>query len=170
MCQKKPFMGKVWKCVHVMSARRKMSTWRERLEKGSEPSLWRHHALLLLGLILQDLLHQTQFPCLTVTGSSSGFSISACLRNTFPRHTRQSMRSKVGIRSRLITPATKLWGEESGWELQAGRLKTKQERGRECGGLYTAHGVKRAGSHSLDLISGPNREGWEKTRNWSTQI
>ena len=58
-----------------------------------------------------------QFPCLTVTGSSRGFSISACRRNTFPRHTRQSMRSKVGMRSRLITPATKLWGEEPDWEL-----------------------------------------------------
>lgn len=123
-------------------------------------------ALLLLGFTLQDLLHQTQFPCLTVTGSSSGFSISACLRNTFPRHTRQSMRSKVGIRSRLITPATKLWGEESGWELQAGRLKTKQERGRERGRLYTAHGVKRVGGHSLlpDLISGPNRGLRDKPR------
>lgn len=57
-----------------------------------------------------------QSPCLTVTGSSRGFSISACRRNTFPRHTRQSMRSKVGMRSRLMTPATKLWGEEVDWK------------------------------------------------------
>lgn len=45
---------------------------------------------------------------LTVTGSSRGFSISAWRRKTFPRHTRHSMRSNVGIRSRLITPATNL--------------------------------------------------------------
>lgn len=120
-----------------------MSTWREmsQLEKGEwalkslaqQGLLGWHHAVLLLRAHFRDLLHQTQSPCLTVTGSSSGFSISACLRNTFPRHTRQSMRSKVGIRSRLITPATKLWGEESGWELQAGRFKTEQESERKRG-------------------------------------
>ena len=78
-----------------------------------------------------DLLHQTQFPCLTVTGSSRGFSISACRRNTFPRHTRQSMRSKVGMRSRLITPATKLWGEEPDWEwFHATGYEESEEQGR----------------------------------------
>ena len=44
----------------------------------------------------------------TVEGSSSGSSISACLRNTLPRHARHSTRSNVGIRSRAITPVTNL--------------------------------------------------------------
>ena len=81
--------------------------------------------------LVPDLLHQTQFPCLTVTGSSRGFSISACRRNTFPRHTRQSMRSKVGMRSRLITPATKLWEEEPDWErFHATGWEESEEQGR----------------------------------------
>lgn len=45
---------------------------------------------------------------LTVTGSSSGVSISACRRNTFPLHTLHSILSKAGIFSRTITPATNL--------------------------------------------------------------
>lgn len=45
---------------------------------------------------------------LTVEGSSRGFSISACRKNTFPRHALHNMRSNAGIRSRRITPATKL--------------------------------------------------------------
>lgn len=45
---------------------------------------------------------------LTFEGSSSGVSISACLRNTFPLQARQSIRSKAGIRSLRITPATNL--------------------------------------------------------------
>lgn len=51
--------------------------------------------------------------CFTVTGSSSGFSISAWRRKTFPRHTRHSIRSNVGMRSRLITPATNLQGDST---------------------------------------------------------
>lgn len=45
---------------------------------------------------------------LTVEGSSRGFSISAWRKNTFPRHALHNMRSNAGIRSRRITPATKL--------------------------------------------------------------
>lgn len=45
---------------------------------------------------------------LTVVGSSRGSSISASRKNTLPRQTLQSIRSNVGIRSRLITPATNL--------------------------------------------------------------
>lgn len=45
---------------------------------------------------------------LTVDGSSRGFSISAWRKNTFPRHALHNMRSNAGIRSRRITPATKL--------------------------------------------------------------
>lgn len=45
---------------------------------------------------------------LTVVGSSSGLSISACRRNTFPLQALHNMRSKGGIRSLNITPATNL--------------------------------------------------------------
>ena len=45
----------------------------------------------------------------TVDGSSNGISISACLKNTFPRQALQSIRSKAGIFSRRITPAKKLF-------------------------------------------------------------
>lgn len=45
---------------------------------------------------------------LTVAGSSNGFSISVCRRNTFPRDIRQSILSKAGTRSRFITPPTNL--------------------------------------------------------------
>lgn len=51
---------------------------------------------------------QLYIPSLTVEGSSSGVSISACRRNTFPRHALQSIRSNAGILSLNITPATKL--------------------------------------------------------------
>ncbi len=52
-------------------------------------------------------------PPLTVVGSSRGSKISACLRNTFPRHALHSTRSKTGILSRAITPVTnvkRVWG------------------------------------------------------------
>ena len=44
----------------------------------------------------------------TVTGSSRGESISACFKNTFPRHALHNIRSKAGMRSRSMTPATNL--------------------------------------------------------------
>ena len=46
------------------------------------------------------------FNPLTVDGSSSGISISACLRKTFPLEMRHSILSKAGTLSRLMTPAT----------------------------------------------------------------
>ena len=45
---------------------------------------------------------------ITVMGSSKAASISACRRNTLPRHARHSILSKAGKRSRRITPATNL--------------------------------------------------------------
>ena len=43
-----------------------------------------------------------------VLGSSSGVSISACLKNTLPRQARHRRRSNEGTRSRAITPVTNL--------------------------------------------------------------
>ena len=45
---------------------------------------------------------------LTELGSSRGSSISACRRNTFPRHARHSTRSNAGSLSWAITPVTNL--------------------------------------------------------------
>lgn len=54
------------------------------------------------------ILHCVKTRALTVVGSSSGSSMSACRRNTLPRQTLHSILSKVGILSLPITPATKL--------------------------------------------------------------
>lgn len=50
---------------------------------------------------------------LTVDGSSNGVSISACLKNTFPRQARHNIRSNAGILSRSMTPATNLYWKEN---------------------------------------------------------
>lgn len=55
-----------------------------------------------LRIKIQDLLK------LTVAGSSKGLSSSVCRRNMLPRDIRQSILSKAGTRSRLITPPTNL--------------------------------------------------------------
>lgn len=57
--------------------------------------------------------HNSTLCALTVVGSSSGSSISAFLKKTFPRHTLHSILSKVGILSLLITPATNLQRDQT---------------------------------------------------------
>lgn len=49
---------------------------------------------------------------LTVDGSSRGVSISAWRKNTLPLHALHNIRSKAGILSRRMTPATKLYYEQ----------------------------------------------------------
>lgn len=84
--------------------------------------------------LVSDSIYSTRHNSLVLQSQDPpGVSgVSACRRNTFPRITRQSMRSKVGMRSRLITPATKLWEEEPDWErFHATGWEESEEQGGE---------------------------------------
>ena len=61
---------------------------------------------LLTLKIIQNIYVDTVWH--TVTGSSSGASMSVCLRSTLPRQARHNIRSNAASRSRRITPATNL--------------------------------------------------------------
>lgn len=73
-------------------------------------ALWEFHTVRMT--VMYAWLGSKQTLCVstaqTVVGSSSGSSMSACFRNTFPLQTLHSIRSNVGIRSLPMTPATNL--------------------------------------------------------------
>ena len=63
-----------------------------------------------------------------MTGSSRGVSISACLRKTLPRQARHSIRSKAGMRSLRITPATNLNIHKNNNQYENFEIIYRQER------------------------------------------